>query len=333
MLGGGARARLASGLPRASGWRLGVSLGAAATLATPRPKIAVGGKSCGARRASSQIPPADCSPSPPREPLEQFSQSTELFPREFINQAAAGLAERGFFHQGDFLAPGLARTLRSEAEKLHAEGAFAPNMSARFDGDTGELVQYAKKNVLCFEFGNSGDPEAEFARAPGLLLLLYLAVHQLGPLMNERFPALRLGRDVGHQLAVSKGGGSAFPLHTDNVDPDESKRERPADFRKLTCLFYLNPGWRSDNGGQIRLYPLGTTGEDPADDARARLFEPATGILLFWSDLLYHDTLPCLSELPDDWRYTLTLWLVTDDPQQMHKLPEAATEVLSDPLR
>ena len=189
-------------------------------------------------------------------------------------------------------------------------------MSAKYE--CGKLVRFPKHNVHGLEFSGT---EHERADAPGLLLLIYLAVDQLAPLVNQHFPSLQLGRDVGHQLAVSTGDGSGFPLHTDNTDPEESKHTNPEDRRKLSVLFYLNPNWRSENGGQIRLYPLGVTGEQEEDDSQAKHFEPETGILLFWSDLIYHDTIPTQNTHPDHWRYTLTLWMMTDDPTEMHKVP------------
>ncbi len=52
---------------------------------------------------------------------------------------------------------------------------------------------------------------------------------------------------VIHNLDNAAGDGGCFPIH---VDSEES-----VDGRRLTAILYLNPGWRPEDGGQLRLYP------------------------------------------------------------------------------
>jgi len=48
-------------------------------------------------------------------------------------------------------------------------------------------------------------------------------------------------------MCRTAGGGACFPIH---VDSEES-----VDGRRLTAILYLNPGWRPEHGGHLRLYP------------------------------------------------------------------------------
>ena len=72
----------------------------------------------------------------------------------------------------------------------------------------------------------------------------------------------------------------------------------------MTAIVYLNPGWSDvpTRGGELRLW---TAPEDKVDIA-------ADGgvFVIFWSDQLPHEVLPCFE--PTRHRYALTQWLVSE---------------------
>jgi hypoxia-inducible factor (prolyl hydroxylase) len=55
--------------------------------------------------------------------------------------------------------------------------------------------------------------------------------------------------------------------------------------RKLTTILYLNDGWSSEDGGELKLYLNPRSGEDVGSKPPHSLIEPKLGrLLLFWSD-------------------------------------------------
>ncbi|QXD15013.1 2OG-Fe(II) oxygenase [Rhodocaloribacter litoris] len=66
--------------------------------------------------------------------------------------------------------------------------------------------------------------------------------------------------------------------------------------RMLTCLLYLNVGWRPEEAGQLRLYPEAGA---PVD-----VWPEAGTFVCFRSDTIYHEVLPTRRE-----RLSLTGWL------------------------
>ena len=82
----------------------------------------------------------------------------------------------------------------------------------------------------------------------------------------------------------------------------------PRDLRKLTAILYVNPRWDEDNGGEIRLFDA--LGEPQHTD----LAPSGDRLLLFWSDLLVHEVLPCFDTEAHAHRFTLTLWFASDNP-------------------
>ena len=51
---------------------------------------------------------------------------------------------------------------------------------------------------------------------------------------------------------VPAGQGGCFPIHTDT--------DAAVDSRRVTAIWYLNPGWRQGDGGELRLYPFPQVG-------------------------------------------------------------------------
>ncbi len=71
--------------------------------------------------------------------------------------------------------------------------------------------------------------------------------------------------------------------------------------RKVTCIVYLNHNWKTEDGGQLRVY-LNKADEDHRID-----IAPIAGrAVIFLSDTFYHEVLPANRE-----RISLTGWLLT----------------------
>lgn len=82
--------------------------------------------------------------------------------------------------------------------------------------------------------------------------------------------------------------GTFYKRHLDQFKKD--------DHRKITVICYLNPEWKEEQGGQLRVYF-----SDGAKD-----FYPVAGRLVcFRSDLLEHEVLPATRE-----RLSITGWML-----------------------
>jgi hypothetical protein len=90
------------------------------------------------------------------------------------------------------------------------------------------------------------------------------------------------------KLQRNAGDGACFPIHTDT--------DAAVDGRRVTAIWYLNPGWRPEHGGQLRLYPFPAAplDIDPLNDR----------LVLFSSRRMLHRVLPAHHE-----RYCFTIWL------------------------
>jgi hypothetical protein len=78
-------------------------------------------------------------------------------------------------------------------------------------------------------------------------------------------------------LAVYPPGGH-YQLHVDNPSTIRNGRI-------LTAILYLNPEWTAEHGGELELYPPGSTNKTLEDSAPVARVEPVGGrLLVFWSD-------------------------------------------------
>jgi SM-20-related protein len=82
--------------------------------------------------------------------------------------------------------------------------------------------------------------------------------------------------------------GSFYKRHLDQFKKD--------DHRKLSVILYLNPDWKQDQGGQLRMYLSGQTKD----------FSPMAGrLVIFRSDQIEHEVLPATRE-----RLSITGWIL-----------------------
>jgi 2OG-Fe(II) oxygenase superfamily len=249
-----------------------------------------------------------------------------------------------------FLTSDEIQVMRRQAIRLRQMGRFEQSWSERIDALTGAMVRFDKPGVYACE-PDGGD----YDTAPDLLSYLSTVVHHLPPLVNEAlrgrekddttttitttplldyYPAQISNRAFNAKLAVTLPGGSVYPLHVDN--PESSgllPNHHQYDTRKLTCILYLNPVYA---GGALRLFLL---------NRRCVELSPRAGrLVLFWSDEIPHEVLPCApdhhhpkaaadggddgnndgdDDNDDDFssssafdRYALTIWWPDDDPHR-----------------
>jgi len=160
-----------------------------------------------------------------------------------------------------------------------------------------------RKGVLAKEF----DADS-WMWAPRLIVYTSEVMQSLPALLQSSFPTLRLSPRVhGHKLAVSIGAGAYYPKHLDNsVNAD-------MDQRKLTAIYYMNQDWDTEkNGGELRLFCSLDEANPYVDIA-----PEADRLVLFWSDLIPHEVMPCWDEAASSHRYTFTMWLTSENPEQI----------------
>jgi SM-20-related protein len=85
--------------------------------------------------------------------------------------------------------------------------------------------------------------------------------------------------------------GSGYARHFD--------RFRDGGRRVVSCVAYLNEGWRAEDGGTLRVYARGSAAESATDAARAGFsdVQPAAGTLVvFGSAEVEHEVMPARRE-------------------------------------
>ena len=192
------------------------------------------------------------------------------------------LKTRGYFVKDGLLGSEKATAMRRDAEKLYSGGRFAASLSVDEEGRS-----FAKEGVLSTEL------EADdFPTAPHCLAYTRDVLLTLPELLNKELQDRVSTSVYGTKLAVTLPG-ARYPKHLDNACGGGV-----VDHRWITCIYYLNPGWSSDAGGDLRLF---VDDDGPLDVAPLN-----DRLVIFFADRLVHEVLPSTT---DDHRYALTLWL------------------------
>jgi SM-20-related protein len=185
------------------------------------------------------------------------------------------IAEQGYCVESRFVDDRLVGALRAECESLHAAGGFRPAGVGRM----AQCLPAARSDEIAWL-----EPGCCGAAAAGVL---------------QRFGALRLLFNQALYLGLRE-----FESHFAHYPPAAFYRRhrdqlRDQTSRRLSCVLYLNHGWRTGDGGALRLY-LGETGGwlDVS---------PSGGTLVcFLSDRFEHEVLPATRS-----RWSLTGWFRT----------------------
>ena len=231
---------------------------------------------------------------------------------------ALGLTSRGYWtnyddddedddddHREDekgILPPEVVAAIRRQAISLRYDhGRFEQSYSERVDPDTGETVRFDKPGVFACEPDGS-----DYGAAPDMLHYVASMMRTLpGAINDEVRQDLGLRDDeFNAKLAVTGPGGCAYPRHVDNVSPPPVGGATTTmtttgwgraddDARKLTAILYLNPDWKTGDGGELRLYLDDDRDGGGGDGERCVDLSPAGGrLVLFWSDEIPHEVLP-----------------------------------------
>ncbi len=187
-----------------------------------------------------------------------------------LDQEILQLGEQGFFVRDAFLGEAEARAMAAEAERLAREGAFTPaGVSRGADRRVDPVIRGDEIRWL----GPEDHPR------------LHAAFDQLRQDLNAG-AYLGLGRfDV--QLARYAGAGEGYQRHRDAFTGGPGSR-------RLTAICYLNPEWRPEHGGVLRLHlPSGPLDVEPRLDR----------LVVFRSERVEHEVRP--SRAP---RYAATAW-------------------------
>ncbi|KAG2500910.1 hypothetical protein HYH03_001669 [Edaphochlamys debaryana] len=226
---------------------------------------------CSSASAHSEAAPATLNP----------DVVSEAFSRAITPEVAEHLAAKGYAVVDGIFGPALAASLREEVVRLYEQGRMTKNHTHLVRDNATSLLEKAHVH------------EAELSLDSGIQAAapLCTSLNQdltLGTLLSLMLPQLTLDTQM-IKLQYNSGGGGCFPIH---FDSDEQ-----LDGRRVTAIFYLNPGWRPEHGGQLRLYPFPAP---PLD------LEPLNDrLVLFASTRMPHRVLPATGPP----RCCFTIWL------------------------
>jgi SM-20-related protein len=225
-------------------------------------------------------------------------------------QRCAELSERGYIIIDSAIDEEACVAARRAAEALDASGALrsipAQMAAGRRDRSAALALPAPGASALVAGYGSAplpphdGSDAAALADAAALLMAVPAAL-MAASARDGLAPAQSL------QLAVYDGDGNAFySRHVDNPGTgvpgaaDGPPGLRISD-RAVTAILYLNPQWRDDDGGELRLWP-------PVGDNWMDVQPRAGRLLLFDSVRVEHEVRPCRAR-----RWALSAWLPRAD--------------------
>lgn len=238
--------------------------------------------------------------------------------KDLIPSIVSSLESNGFWTNFDtdrnepVLPTEVVSAMREQSIALRSGGRFEQSWSERIVESTGVVTRFDKEGVFACE------PDGhDYYTAPDILMYMSTVIKTLPPLLNDAINDTGLFQDslqlsnqsFNAKLAVTSPGGSTYPLHVDNTLGVTGSPQD--DTRKLTCIIYLNPHYQDGDGGELRLLLLNGGCLD---------LDPRGGrMVIFWSDEIPHEVLPCKPESKDEQfdRYALTIWLPDSDPRNI----------------
>ncbi|GLC68387.1 hypothetical protein PLESTF_000685600 [Pleodorina starrii] len=203
------------------------------------------------------------------------------FERAITPDVAQHLNDHGYAVVDGVFGRDVARQLRAEVVQLYERGLMHKNCTHLVKDNATSLVEksHIHESELTLDSGIQ-------SAAP--LCARLNSDRTLATLLSLFLPQLTLDSQA-IKLQYNAGGGGCFPMH---LDSDEQ-----LDGRRVTAIFYLNPGWTEAHGGQLRLYPFP---QPPLDVAPLE-----DRLVLFASTRMLHRVMP--STAPN--RCCFTIWL------------------------
>jgi SM-20-related protein len=186
---------------------------------------------------------------------------------------ADGLAEHGYAVEDQFLS-------QHEVDGILQAGGFQASSDFKKAG-------IGSKQSLQIQEGIRGDyiKWLDKADSPEAIKVYLNRLQELTQYLNQ---ALFLSlKDFEVHMTVYPEG-SFYQRHLDQFKKN--------DHRKLSVILYLNPDWKEEQGGQLRMYL----------SDRTKDFLPITGrLVIFRSDEIEHEVLPATRE-----RLSITGWML-----------------------
>lgn len=195
-------------------------------------------------------------------------------------QLAAAVAESGYYIGRSVLAASLTEALAQRVRELARRGALAGARIGR--AEAAQAIDQIRNDETLWL---SDQPEAIADPAEAAAVA---AVDGLRRSLNEQ---LFLGAGSSELHVARYAAGARYRTHRD--------RFRDDDARLLSLVFYLNPDWPPDAGGELVLYA-----PDDSGAVVARVAPAAGTMVCFRSERFPHEVLPATRE-----RFSLTGWL------------------------
>ncbi|KAG3143781.1 hypothetical protein PI126_g14455 [Phytophthora idaei] len=221
---------------------------------------------------------------------EPFTRDNARLHKKITKEACVQLDEKGYVVIDNCFGHGWASALLEEMRWLNDHDHFKPNktqfaLTQKGTDGKPQAFHFVKPHIFEVDLHDASlrtkVPELDaLFHSTELLnaLTTYLPQYALQFSTSDR--TLKLQRNAGN--------GGCFPCHYDNPGAPNK--------RKVTCLLYLNEGWKEGDGGEVQLFPF--------------LQQPVTvapkmdRVVFFQSDWMLHRVLPSHAE-----RYVLTIWL------------------------
>jgi SM-20-related protein len=196
---------------------------------------------------------------------------------ERVARTAAAIAAGGYAIVPWFLSPLAVAGLAARLLALDAAGAMQPARIGRLP-DRSERPELRGDRICWLDASPEDEHEA----------LLFAALESLRLALNEHL-TLGLFDFEAHYAMYPPGAG--YVRHCDVFrDSDDANGKRV-----LSCVLYLNVGWRTTDGGALRLYLGGTGHIDVPPEAGT--------FVAFLSDRFEHEVMPARRE-----RLSVTGW-------------------------
>ncbi|OQR94205.1 hypothetical protein ACHHYP_01617 [Achlya hypogyna] len=203
------------------------------------------------------------------------------------------VGSQGYVVRKSLLGPAEAAAIHASCVDLRASSALRA-AQVGIAGDATATVTSARGDQLLWL------PQDTTALPPPVQRLLKL-VEKLVHGLTKKAPSLGIRNIRSTQFAVFPGNGSRFVTHVDT-------HAKTAPCRRITCLYYLNPGWEPAHGGALRIHAAtGAIDVPPLLDT----------CLFFRSFDVPHEVLPSFAD-----RLAFTIWYY-GDPEPILALPPA----------
>ncbi|TMW61301.1 hypothetical protein Poli38472_013764 [Pythium oligandrum] len=224
----------------------------------------------------------------PGEYALPFERDYERLRTKITADKCAELKENGYVVIDDCFGRGWASALLQEMQWLNQNEFFKPNktqFALTQHSGSAQVFQFVKPNIYEVDLHDAGirrrvpELDALFS-STGMLEVLASHFPEYELKMSTSGRTLKLQRNAGQ--------GGCFPCHYDNPGKPN--------MRKLTCLLYLNEGWKAGDGGEVQLLPFLR--------APVTIAPKMDRLVIFMSDWMLHRVLPNNAE-----RYCLTVWI------------------------